>query len=602
MSGEKPGKENMRPHLQRGCIWIWIWILSSWLASGISSREDQTPRAGEDVLTVAGDMGQRGGRLVASLHSDPRTLNPITAVDAYSKQVIGLLFADLIHINPYTEQTEPALAKSWKTSSDGKRYTLKLRRGIRFADGYPFNADDVVFSFEVYLDEKVHSPQRDLLEVAGKPIQVRKLGPYEVEFDLPEPYAAAERMFDSVRILPQHLLERAYREGKISQVWGVTTTPSAVAGLGPFRLKQYVPGQQIVLERNPYYWKADSSGNRLPYLDEIAFLIVPTEDAEVIRFEAGDIDVISKIGADNFAALGRDQHAGAYQLKDLGPGLEYNFLFFNLNEVDAKLPEIRRRQEWFRQPEFRQAVSAAIDREAIVRLVYQNRATPLWDQVTPGNRMWVNPAIAHPSRSLDRAATLLRSVGFTRRPDGVLVDARGQPVEFSILTNPSNAQRTRMATMIQDDLSQLGMNVHVVPLEFQAVMTRIFDSYDYEAAVLGLVSGDADPNPEINVWTTGGPTHLWALTEKQPATQWQTEINHLMRAQTAILNYQERKRAYDRVQELVAQFDPVICVASPHVLVGAKNTIGGFKPAVMGDSVLWNADQLFWRRDVSASR
>jgi peptide/nickel transport system substrate-binding protein len=547
-------------------------------------------------------LGQHGGRLVASLHSDPKTLNPVTAVDAYSKQITGLLFADLIHINPYTEHSEPALAKSWKASSDGKHYTLELRRGIRFSDGYPFNADDVVFSFKVYLDEKIHSPQRDLLKVQGKLIQVRKLGPFQVEFDLPEPYAAAERMFDSVRILPQHLLQSAYDQGKISQAWGVATPPVEIAGLGPFRLKQYVPGQQIVVERNPYYWKADSSGNRLPYLDEIAFLIVPTEEAEVIRFQAGDIDVISRIGADNYAALEQDKHAGTYQLQDLGSGLEYNFLFFNLNSVDAqKLPEIQRKQEWFRKPEFRQAVSAAIDRDAIVRLVYRSRATPLWDQVTPGNKLWLNAAVPHPPQSLAGAAALLRSAGFTRRPDGVLVDARGQPVEFSILTNPSNAQRTKMATIIQDDLTQLGMQVHVVPLEFQAVMARIFDSYDYEAAVLGLVSGDADPNPEINVWTSGGATHLWALTEKEPATDWQAEINHLMRTQTSILNYQERKRAYDRVQQLVAQFDPVICVASPHVLVGAKNGLGGFKPAVMGDYVLWNADQLFWRRNVAAS-
>lgn len=593
----------MRFRQKRGCLWIWIWILSPWLAFGTPSRAGQTTDASEDALTAVGELGQRGGRLVASLHSDPKTLNPVTAVDAYSKQIIGLLFADLIHINPYTEHSDVALAKSWKASPDGKHYSLELRRGIRFSDGYPFNADDVVFSFKVYLDEKVHSPQHDLLEVQGKSIQVRKLGPYQLEFNLPEPYAAAERMFDSVRILPQHLLQHAYEEGKISQYWGMGTKPNEVAGLGPFRLKQYVPGQQIVLERNPYYWKVDSSGNRLPYLDEIAFLIVPTEDAEVIRFEAGDIDVISRIGADNYAALDRDRRAATYRLQDLGPGLEYNFLFFNLNAVDPeKLPEIRRKQEWFRKPEFRQAVSAAIDREAIVRLVYRTRATPLWDQVTPGNRMWLNAEIQHPPRSLDRAAAILRSVGFTRRPDGVLVDSRGQPVEFSILTNPSNAQRTKMATIIQDDLSQLGMQVHLVPLEFQAVMTRIFDSYDYEAAVLGLVSGDADPNPEINVWTSGGATHLWALTEKEPTTDWQAEINRLMRAQTAMLNYQERKRAYDRVQELVAQFNPVTCVVSPHVLVGAKNALGGFQPAVMGDYVLWNADQLFWRSNAAANR
>lgn len=581
---------------------LYVLLLGSLLAFAVSEPTLQGSKSDEDILVTAGDSGRRGGRLQASLHSDPKTLNPVTAVDVPSKQIIGLFGADLIHINAYTQHTEPALAKSWKVSSGGTRYTLELRHSIRFSDGHPFDADDVVFSFKVYQDEKVHSPQRDLLEVGGKPLQVRKTGPYQVDFDLPQPYAATERLFDSVRILPRHLLERAYEEGKISQAWGTTTDPSQIAGLGPFRLKQYVPGQQIVLERNPFYWKADASGNRLPYLDEIAFLIVPTEDAEVIRFQAGDVDVISRIGADNYATLEQVQRAKDYQLYDAGPGLEYNFLFFNLNNLSSKhLPDIARKQEWFRRVEFRQAVSAAIDRESIVRLVYRGRASPLWDQVTPGNKLWINAAIPQPPRSLARAADLLRTAGFTRREDGVLVDARGQPVEFSILTNPSNAQRTKIATIVQDDLAQLGMQVHIVPLEFQAVMARIFDSYDYEASILGLVSGDADPNPESNVWPSGGATHVWALSETHPTPEWQSEIDRLMQEQTTMLDYRKRKQAYDRVQELVAQFDPVICMVSPHVLVGAKNMVGGFKPAVMGDYVLWNADQLF-RTDVAGKR
>jgi peptide/nickel transport system substrate-binding protein len=561
-----------------------------------STAAPQGVRPGQDVLVTPNETGTRGGRLVASLRSDPKTLNPVTAVDLPSKQLIALLSSDLVHINLYTQRTEASLAKSWKLSPDGKHYTMELRRGISFSDGKPFDADDVLFSFKVYLDEKVHSPQRDLLQVAGKPIQVRKLGRYQVAFDLPQPYAAAERMFDSVNILPRHLLAHAYEEGTISKAWSAATDPGVIAGLGPFRLKQYTPGQQIVLERNPYYWKADAKKNRLPYLDEITFLIVPTEDAEVIRFQAGDVDVIEKISAENYAALEADQNARGYRLHDLGAGFEYDFLFFNLNDLGAKqLPEIKRKQEWFRHDEFRQAVSLAIDREAIVRLVFQGRATPLWDQVTPGNRLWIDQAVPHPPRSPEKAAALLRSAGFTRGSDGTLVDAGGQPVEFTILTNPSNAQRTKMATIIQDDLGQLGMKVRVVPLEFQAIMTRVFDSLDYEASVLGLVSGDADPNPEINVWTSTGGTHLWAQTEIQPVAAWQAELDTLMQRQTTILDYKKRKQAYDRVQELIATYDPVICMVSPNVLVGAKATLAGLRPSVMRNYLLWDAEHLFWR-------
>jgi len=552
--------------------------------------------AKEDLLTVAGETGKPGGRLVVSLRADPKTLNPVTALDLPSKEIIELLFADLIHINLYSLGTEPALAKSWKVSAEGKRYTLELRRGIRFSDGHPFNADDVVFSFKVYLDEKVHSPQRDLLTIGDKPVEVRKTGSYEVEVDLPEPYAAAERMFDSVNILPRHLLETGYESGKISQALTPTTPPDQIAGLGPFRIKEYKPGERIVLERNPYYWKTDSARHRLPYLDEIVFLIVPTQDAEVIRFQAGELDILDNISAENYDVLARDQQSRGYQLQDLGGGFEYDFLFFNLNDLHAKqLPEISRRQEWFRRDEFRQAVSAAIDREAISRLVYHGRATPLWEQVTPGNKLWINQAIPHPVRSLEKATALLRSAGFTRQADGTLVDAHGAPVEFSIMTSPSNAQRTRMATIIQDDLSQLGMRVHLAPLEFQAVMSRVFDSFDYDASILGLVSGDADPNPEINVWTTGGGTHIWAPSETQPATAWQSEMDRLMHQQTAVLDHKKRKQLYDRVQVLVATYDPVVCLVSPNILVGFKNSVGGMKPSAMRRHLLWNAEQLFLR-------
>ena len=575
--------------------WRVLGVALLLLLGGATSVSFQAAKTDEDQLIVPGTIGVRGGRLVAALRSEPKTLNPVTALDLPSKEVIALVSADLLHINVYTQQTEPALAKSWRVSPNGRTYTLELRRGVSFSDGHPFDADDVVFSFKVYLDEKIQSPQRDLLQVGGQPIQVRKLGPYRVAFELPQPYAAAERIFDNVSILPRHLLEQAYEKGELARAWSLNTSPDAMAGLGPFRVKQYVAGEQLVLERNPFYWKADTKKNRLPYLDGLVFLPVPTQDAAVIRFQSGDLDFIDNMDAENYAVLEKQQDAKHYRLHDLGPGMEYDFLFFNLNDLSGKqLPEITRKQQWFRRDEFRQAVSAAIDREAIARLAYGGRAALLSSQVTPGNRLWMNKALPPPAQSAEKAQALLRSAGFSRRPDGKLVDPHGDPVEFSIVTNPSNLQRTKMATIIQEDLNRLGMQVHLVPLEFQSLMTRVFDSLDYEASVLGLQSGDADPNPEINVWTSGGGTHIWAPTEMRPLPAWQIELDRLMRLQTTILDRRKRKQVYDRVQEIVAQFEPVICLVSPHVLVGAKDSIAGIKPAVLRYHLLWNVEQLYW--------
>ncbi|HEY8150207.1 MAG TPA: ABC transporter substrate-binding protein [Vicinamibacteria bacterium] len=551
-----------------------------------------------ELLRTDHEAGRAGGRLVYALRSEPKTLNPVAAVDVASREVIGRLQADLIHIDRQTQRAAPALATSWSVSPDGLHYTLVLRRGLRFSDGRPLDADDVVFTFRCYLDERNASPQRDLLVIGGKPVGVRKLDAYRVAFDLAQPYAAAERIFDSLAILPRHLLEKAQEEGRLAAAWGLATPPAEMAGLGPFRLKSYVPGERIVLERNPHYWKVDAAGRTLPYLDELVFLLVPSDDAQVVRFKAGETDVISRLSAPNFALLSAEA-SKARRLQDLGAGLDYTFLFFNLNDVDAaKLPAVARKQAWFKQTAFRQAVSAALDRQGMVRLVYEGRATPLAGHVTPGNRLWLNAALPRPQRSLARARELLGRAGFVTR-NGQLRDAAGTPVTFTIVTNAANAARVQMATIIQDDLREIGMQAQVVPLENRALLDRVLKSHDYDAAVMAVAGGDADPNGEMNVWVSSGPTHLWRVGAPAPMGPWEKEIDDLMERQLVTLDGAARKRLYDRVQQLVADNLPMIPLVSPNVLVGAKSGLGNFRPAILDPQVLWNVDELFWRPDAA---
>src|SRR5580704_2629120 len=275
-------------------------IVAAFTCALAASNRTQAQTPSEEILIADNPIGQPGGRLVVSLRSEPKTLNPVTSADISSREVIAQMVGDLVHINRLSQQTELALAKTWHVSPDGLRYTLELRRGLHFSDGHPVDADDVIFSFKVYLDEAVHSPQRDLLVIHGSPISVEKVDAYRVVFKLAQPYASAERLFDSIAILPRHLLEEAYKSGKLAQSWGLGTSPQQIAGLGPFRLKQYVAGERITLERNPYYWRADRDGTRLPYLDQITFLFVANSDAEVIRFQAGDTDVINRISAEDY--------------------------------------------------------------------------------------------------------------------------------------------------------------------------------------------------------------------------------------------------------------------------------------------------------------
>lgn len=554
------------------------------------------PAAAQDYAVEQGTIGTPGGSLVVALRTEPKTLNPVLSVDATSREVIGMLHADLVHINRGTQRTEPALAKSWKISPNGKRYVLHLRRGIKFSDGAPFTAADVIFSFRLYLDEKLHSPQRDLLVLDGKPVSAKQIDNYTVEFDLPKPYGPAERIFDGLAIMPRHLLETPYREGKLAQMWSTNTPAAQIAGLGPYRFKEYVPGQRIVLERNPYYWKTDAKHNRLPYLSELSFIFVPDEDAQVIRFQSGETHIIERVNSDNFAVLQRNAKPTGPCMQDLGPGLEFQFLFFNLNTLDAsKLPRLAQKQSWFRDLQFRQAVSLAMDRKGMARLVYGGRATPIWGNVTPGDKLWLNPNLPHPERSLEQARKLLQSAGFSWDSSGQLLDPRKRPVSFSVLVSSSNAQRTKLAAIAQDDLKHLGMDVQVVPMEFRALVDRLLNTKDYEAALMNLVNGDTDPTPEMNLWLSSGETHLWDLGETKPATPWEAELDQLMQAQMVSTSFAKRRKLYDRAQEIISQNVPLIFLLSPNILVGAQATVGNFQPAILEPYALWNADQLYLR-------
>src|SRR5246500_5828059 len=346
----------------------------------------EKPSPGEEHERGAHVSGHYGGQLTIGGRAEPKTFNPVIATDAVSREVSGRMMADLIDINRASQQTEPALAKSWKTSPDGRVFTLQLRKGIRFSDGHLFDADDVVFSFAVYMDENVDSPQRDLLIIDGKPLTVTKVDQYTVRFTLPRPYAAAERLFDGLAMLPKHLLEKSYREGKFVQAWSLNTAATEIAGLGPFRLKQYVPGQRVVLERNPYYWKVDSKNERLPYLDELTFLFVGTEDAQVMRFEAGESSMINRLSSDNYNLLARERDRTHAPFADMGPRLEYNFLVF----IKTTLA----RRSWRRSRASRNGFASSISGKpcrqpsTAIRLCawFTGRAAPLcgetWDRET----------------------------------------------------------------------------------------------------------------------------------------------------------------------------------------------------------------------------
>lgn len=533
--------------------------------------------------------GRHGGTLVIPLSSEPKTVNPTAAADQTSRDIIYTLSADLVHINRLTLKAEPALAKSWKVTPDGRSYTVILRDGLRFSDGAPLTAADVVFTVQVHTDPAVASTQRDVLIVDKQPIRATKLSATTVRFDLPAPYGPGERLFDSIWILPRHKLEKAYREGRLAQSWNLNTPPSEIVTAGPFRLRQHVPGQQLILERNPYYWKKDEAGKPFPYLDRIVAVFVSDQNGQVLRLIAGEAHALGRVRPED---LGHVSAQPALRTVDAGGSLEYNFLFFNWNAQGHQ-------KDWFRNVKFRQAAAHAIDREAILRLVYQGRGSAIWSQVTPGNRLWATDKLSRYPYDISKAEQLLRSAGFERDTSGTLRDPAGRPVEFSLMVSSSSQVRRKMATIIQADLNRLGMRVGLAAIEFGAMVDAVLKTRKFEAAVWGLASGDADPNSEMNVWTSGGTLHVWNLKAEGNGVAiepWQAEIDRLMAAQMTATSLRRRKELYDRVQQLTSEHLPVIFLVSPHILAAARRDLANLQPAVLEPVLLWNSERLFWAR------
>ncbi len=530
-----------------------------------------------------------GGEARIVLRADPRTFNPVAALDAVSASLVGLMHAALFQVDGATQLVVPALAERLDPPDATGAMLLHLRAGVTFPDGEPFGADDVVFSLQVFQDEALAAPQSQALRVGGTPTRATAVDDHTVRLVFGAPHPDPARLLTGVPMLPRHRLEALHARGALASAWALDTPPADLVGLGPFRLDAFEPGQRVRFVRNPSYWRRDAAGQALPRLDRLTALVVSDPEAQTARLLAGEVDVLSAVDTRQQSTL--DAAAGV-TLRNAGPSLEYTFLLLNLDDPPRR-GTAAPRTRWFQQTAFRQAVSLAIDRPAIARLIYGGLATPLGAHVSPGNRQW-HAGIAAPARAIATARDRLRGAGFGWDADGRLRDAAGAPVTFTLLTSTSNPQRQRIATVVQDDLAALGLEVRVAALEFRALVERVTRTREFDAAVMALGGGDTDPNAEANVWRLDGATHLWRLGAAAPLAQWEADIDALMRAQAVTVDPAVRRAQYARVQQLVAEYLPIVPLVSPNHLVAVRDGLVGVVPATTSRDSLWNVD--VWSR------
>jgi peptide/nickel transport system substrate-binding protein len=514
---------------------------------------------------VAQAAGQ--GELRFCLRSEPKTFHPLQVDDDASAAIRYLTGGVLVRVNRQTQQLEPGLALSWQVSKDGREISFRLRSGVVFSDGTPFSAEDVAYTIRQLMDPALHSPTGDAFRSGAGIVDAKVLSPSQISIRFPAQVAGLDRLFDQVAILSEH------------------SPKKEMAVLGPFVVADYKPGATVLLKRNLNYWKNDDQGRKLPYLDSMRLDIQPNRDVEMLHFKREELDLINSLDSEYFDKLA---NTSPQLVHDAGPSLDSEQLWFN--EV-AKAPIPGYKKNWFRSAKFRRAISEAINRDDLSRVVFHGHAQPAVGPFSPANKFWFNSRLKPQTYRPDAALKALQSDGF-RLENGTLKDKDGNEVVFSIVTNAGNKSRESMAVLIQDDLQKIGIHVNVVTLDFPSLIERMTQSFDYEAILLGLTNVDLDPNGEMNVWLSSSGNHQWNPQQKTPETDWEAEIDRLMRTQASSSDASKRKEAFDRVQEIAVEQEPFIFLVNKNALSAISTKVQGAAPVILSPQTFWNAERL----------
>lgn len=548
-------------------------------------------------------VGARGGSLSYRLSAAPKTLNPVLASDEASFYVAFFLTgARLVEFDHDTQNYVPGLAESYRLLADGRTVEMTLRDGLKFSDGHPLTTEDVLFTMRAVYDAKAGSTViRSGLLIGERPIEVRASDALHLQLIFPDPVTVPESFLSNIPVIPRHALESSFNADPERQAfrdaYGTGADPKSIVTSGPYAFESIAPGERFALRRNPHYRKKDSAGTQLPYLDTLVLEVVADPNAAITRLGEGGLDMVDRIRPSDYASLHAAQQTKVRAV-DLGPGLTTDYFFFNLNEGEQggrpKSDPVK--LAWFKDARFRRAVAQAIDRQSIAEGVLQGLATPLYGFVSPANKQWQAQDITRPDYDPARSRALLAEAGFQTRGTAdapELFDAQGNRVEFTLLVPQENEPRTKMAAVVQEDLSKIGIRMQVAPIEFGEVRRRTLQSFEYDAALLGSASTDFDPSSMASILSSSSAEHQWHPKQPRPATEWEARIDELMTAFAREPDVERRRAVFRDIQIILAEQLPVIPLVARHIACAANERVGNHRPSTVFPFSMWNAEELY---------
>jgi peptide/nickel transport system substrate-binding protein len=536
--------------------------------------------AGCHVRRAANDHA-RQQILYTAVGSDPQTFNPILVTDAVSGELLGDVFESLVRVNPVTTLPEPGLAEKWEIAPDQKSITFHLRRGVRWFDGRPLTAHDVLFTLNVIYDPKVPNSSRPGLLIDGKPLAASAPDDYTVVMRLPKPFAPLMYSI-GITVIPAHVLEPVWKAGNFNHSWGINTPPAAIIGDGAFKMTRYVQNQFARFARNSDYWMKDEKGAPLPRLHGKAVQIIPDANATYLRYLYGQIDIYPP-RAEEVLAVRQRIKTGRLRAKlaDIGIDTGERFFCFNRNPRHyVKNGVTNPKLTWFTDLNFLRALAHLIDKQAIINLVYHGLAVPAVSDMSPENKLFYNPNLKDYDYDPRLAAQLFETAGY-HMVGGRRTDPKGNPIEFNLMTATGSPEADQICVIFKQDLENLGIKVNYQPLEFTTLVEKVESTFDWDCAMMGL-TGTIEPNEGSNFYRSSGNLHLWNPNQKTPATAWEAEIDWLLDEGASEMDTLKRPPYYWKIQEILHDQLAIIQTVRRKDYVSWTDSLEDYRPKVWG--------------------
>ena len=553
---------------------------------------------GVEYLQSQAPIGKFGGEIHAStIGEGPKTFNPFNSKDNISSLMSDVMYDGLLTTDAETGEPVPKLAKSFEII--GNDYIIHLRRGAKWSDGKEITADDVVFTWQnIIFDGFGNTSTRDSLVIDGKLPTVEKIDKYTVKFSTIKPFAPFIRML-STSIAPKHVFEPAVKKGKdyFYTFLSTNTDPKTFVTSGAFRLKEYVPAQRVVFERNPDYYIINKNNEKLPYLNRLVYYIVGDLNNEVLKFEGGELDVINLQGANVARFKEREVHSD-YKIYNLGPNTGTMFLSMNLNDrknKDGKFYVNPMKQRWFRDVNFRLACDYAIDRKNMVLNIANGLGEPLYTAESL-NSIFLNKKLEPYPKNPEKSKEYLKKSGFYWDKKGHLLDKYGNHVEFDLLTNAGNTEREAIGVMVKQDLEDLGMKVNFKPVEFNTLVNKLVNTLDWDMVIMGLTGSPLEPNGGKNVWMSDGTLHMFNQRlegdENSSRFDWEKEIDDVYVKGALATSFKERKKYYDEYQRIAYEQKPFIYIYSPIIITAIRTKFKNIFPSAL-TGITYNLEEIY---------